>query len=347
MSRPFRVALSHDFRLPDGTPAYPMFDLSPLRDDPRVELIWLPPGERIRAGDMAGADALVLLVPRFDAGSIPADDRLALVARFGVGFDNVDVAACTAAGIAVSITPDGVRRPVAQSILAFILALANRVLDKDRITRAGPEGFHSRSRFMGMGLVGRTLASVGMGNIGAEMFRLAAPFGMRHLAADPTADPALARALGVELVPLDEVFRQGDFVAVNCPLTPATRGLVDARRIGLMKPTAYLINTARGPIADQPALVAALRERRIAGAGLDVFDPEPPQADDPVLALDNVVLAPHALSWTDQGFAGIGASALEAVRAVLAGRSPAHLVDRAVVEAPAFRARLDALRARG
>jgi len=199
---------------------------------------------------------------------------------------------------------------------------------------------------MGMRLVGRTLASVGMGNIGAEMFRLAAPFGMRHLAADPGADPVLARELGVELVPLDEVFGQGDFVAVNCPLSPATRHLVDARRIALMKRTAYLINTARGPIVDQAALVVALREVRIAGAGLDVFDPEPPAADDPVLSLQNVILAPHALSWTDQGFGGIGASALRSVAAVLAGKVPHHLVDRGVAASPGFVGRLRALAAR-
>jgi phosphoglycerate dehydrogenase-like enzyme len=342
-----RVALSHDFRLADGSPAYPDFDLSPLRDDPRIEMVWLPDRNgHVSAEDVRDIDALVLLVPRFDAASIAADGRLALVARFGVGYDSVDVAACTAAGIAVSITPDGVRRPVAQAIMALILALAGRLMIKDRITREGPAGFHTRSRYMGTGLVGRTLASIGLGNIGAEMFRLAAPFGMRHVVADPAADPALARELGVELVPLDEVFRQGDFVTVNCPLLPATRHLVDARRIALMKPSAYLVNTARGPIVDQRALVAALSERRIAGAGLDVFDPEPPPADDPVLALDNVIVAPHALSWTDQGFGGIGASALRSVAAVLAGTVPDHLVDRGVTASPIFAARLAALAAR-
>lgn len=348
MSAPiYRVALSHDFRLADGSPAYPDVDLAPLRDDPRIEMVWLPDrAGRILAEDVRDIDALVLLVPRFDAASIVPDGRLALVARFGVGYDSVDVAACTAAGIAVSITPDGVRRPVAQAIMALILALAGRLMVKDRITRQGPDGFHTRSRYMGMGLVGRTLASIGLGNIGSEMFRLAAPFGMRHIVADPAADTALARALGAEIVPLDEVFRQGDIVAVNCPLLPATRHLVDARRIALMKRSAYLINTARGPIVDQAALVAALREGRIAGAGLDVFDPEPPPADDPILALENVILAPHALSWTDQGFGGIGASALRSVGRALAGEAPEHLVDQSVTASPRFAARLAALRAR-
>lgn len=346
MTRPYRVALSADFRLPGGAPAYPDFDLAPITCDPRIEMTWLPVGERIRGGDLEDTDALVLLVPRFDAGSIPASGRLGLVARFGVGYDSVDVGACSAAGIAVSITPDAVRRPVAQAILTLMLALAGRLMAKDRITRQGPDGFHARSRHMGVGLVGRTLASVGLGNIGAEMFRLAAPFGMRHIAHDPFADPARAAELGVELTALDDVFARGDFVTVNCPLTPGTRGLVDARRIGLMQPSAFLINTARGPIVDQPALVQALQEHRIAGAGLDVFEPEPPPLADPILALDNVILTPHALSWTDQSFAGIGASALRSVLAVLSGEAPAYLVDATVRDHPAFQARLAANRAR-
>lgn len=346
MTRPYRVAFSADFRLPGGAPAYPDFDLTPISGDPRIELTWLPPGERVRAGDIEDTDALVLLVPRFDVGSIPASGRLGLVARFGVGYDSVDVAACSAAGVAVSITPDGVRRPVAQAILTLLLALAGRLMAKDRITREGPDGFHTRSRHMGTGLVGRTLASVGMGNIGGEMFRLAAPFGMRHIAHDPVADPAHAAELGVELVALDEVFRRGDFVALNCPLNPGTRGLVDARRLALMQRTAFLINTARGPVVDQAALVETLRNGRIAGAGLDVFDPEPPPADDPILRLNNVILTPHALSWTDQCFAGIGASVLRSVRAVLSGETPTYLVDTSVRNDPRYVERLAANLAR-
>jgi D-3-phosphoglycerate dehydrogenase len=339
MSARRRVALSGDFFAADGRLAYPDIDLAPLADDPAIELVTLPRGPRIEAAWMEQVDGLVLLGPRFDAASLPRSGRLAVVARFGVGYDSVDVPACTAAGVAVAITPDAVRRPVAVAILTLMLALTGRLMEKDRITRQGPAGFATRDRFMGRGLVGRTLGSVGLGNIAAEMFRLAAPFGLRFVAHDPAPDPALARALGVELVPLDEVFRRADIVAVNCPLSAATRHLVDARRIALMKPTAVLINTARGPIVEQAALVAALAARRIAGAGLDVFDPEPPPADDPLLALDNVVLAPHALSWTDQGFAAIGASAIAAVRATLAGGRAAYLVDPAVCDTPAWRTR--------
>ena len=177
---------------------------------------------------------------------------------------------------------------------------------------------------MGVGLVGRTLGSIGIGNIGAELFRLAKPFDMKFIAHDPYADRSVAAELGIELVGLEDVFRRADFVSVNCPLTPQTRHLVNAERLALMKPTAYLINTARGPIVDQQALTKALKERRIAGAGLDVLEQEPPDADDPILKLDNVILAPHALCWTDQCFAGNGAADVKAVLDVQHGRDAAR-----------------------
>ena len=159
-----------------------------------------------------------------------------------------------------------------------------------------------------LGLVGRTLGAIGIGNIGAELFRLAKPFDMEFVAHDPFADKKVAAELGIELVSLEDVFRRADVLSVNCPLTPETRHLVNAERLALMKPTAYLINTARGPIVDQKALTKVLQERRIAGAGLDVLESEPPDPADPILKLDNVILAPHALCWTDQCFAGNGAA---------------------------------------
>jgi D-3-phosphoglycerate dehydrogenase len=338
----FRVALSGDFRKPDGSPAYPMFDLDPLSRDPGIEVAHVEAVDGVlRAEDLEGFDALILLAPRFDRRSIPAGGRLAVVARFGVGYDNVDVPACTEAGIALVITPDGVRRPVAVSVLTFMLALAGRLLAKDRLTRLGPEGWARRSEFMGTGLTGRTLGQLGIGNIGAEVFRLAAPLGMRFIAHDPYVDPEHARALGVELVDIDALFREADFLSVSVPLSDATRGLVGDRLIGLMKPTACLINTARGPIVDQTALYRALAERRIAGAGLDVFEVEPTPADEPILTLDNVIVTPHALCWTDECFAGNGAADLRAVLAVKRGEIPTGIVNRDVLATPAWRRRLD------
>lgn len=180
------------------------------------------------------------------------DHRLKVVARFGVGYDTIDVPACTANGVLLTIAPDGVRRPVAVNVITFVLALAQKLLVKDRLTRAGRWG--EKLDHMGMGVTGRTLGAIGLGNIGAEVFRLAPAFGMRHIACDPYVAPETARALGVELVALDTLLATADFVCVMCPLNAETRGMIGARELALMKPTAYLINTARGPIVQERAL---------------------------------------------------------------------------------------------
>ncbi len=240
----FRVALSGDFKKPDGSAAYPMFDLSLFHEASDIEVEYVDPvGGRMSAGSLVGFDALILLTPVFDVNSVPSDGRLGIVARFGVGYDTVDVDACTEAGIAVVITPDGVRRPVAVTILTFILALAGKLFDKDRITREGPAGFDKRADYMGMGLVGRTLGSIGIGNIGAEAFRVCAPLGMKFIAHDPWANPEVVKEIGVELVDLDMVFRESDYLCVYSPLTDETRHIVNAKRMAMMNPSAYLIYT--------------------------------------------------------------------------------------------------------
>ena len=336
----FRVALSADFRKPDGSPSFPEFDLSPLEDRPDIDMFYLEPEPEISASQLTEVDALILLTPRVGAASLTPNGRLAVVARFGVGYDNVDLAACSDHDVAVVITPDGVRRPVAVSILTFIFALSGKLFVKDALARRGPTGWAEKTVHNGVGLVGLTLGSVGMGNIGAEMFRLARPLDMRFIAHDPYADPALAAELGVTLTDLDTVFREADFVCVNCPLSDETHHLVDRERLELMKPTAFLVNTARGPIVDQAALTGVLRDGRIAGAGLDVFEQEPPDADDPLLTLDNVIVTPHALCWTDQLFAGSGAADVRAVMAVMGGRAPTGIVNRDVVDRPGWQTRL-------
>ncbi len=346
MPEPFRVALSGDFRKADGSPTYPDFDLAPLRSAPNVEMAFLESANPLRAEQLEDFDALILLAHRFTADSVPKSGRLAAVARFGVGYDTVDVPALSKAGIALVITPDGVRRPVAVSIITFILALTGKLLIKDRLTREAAAGFARRSDHMGVGLVGRTLGSLGIGNIGAEMFRMAKPFDMAFIAHDPFADRKVAAELGIELVSLEDVFRRSDIVSVSCPLTPETHHLVNAERLALMKPSAYLINTARGPIVDQKALTKVLAERRIAGAGLDVLEQEPPDPDDPILKLDNVILAPHALCWTDQCFAGNGAADVKAVLDIKQGNEPRGIVNRDVVSHPDWQRRLAGFRKR-
>jgi phosphoglycerate dehydrogenase-like enzyme len=227
------------------------------------------------------------------------------------------------------------------SVIPLTPALTGKLMAKDRLTREAAAGFAARSDHMGVGLVGRTLASLGIGNIGAEVFRLAKVFDMTFIAHDPFADPAVAAELGIELVGVEEAFRRADVLSVSCPLTPETHHLVNADRLALMKPTAYLINTARGPIVDQEALTRMLQERRIAGAGLDVLEQEPPDLDDPILKLDNVILTPHALCWTDQCFAGNGAADIRAVFEVMRGRVPRGIVNREITERPRWRAKLE------
>jgi D-3-phosphoglycerate dehydrogenase len=340
----FRVALSGDFLTPDGSPAYPNFDLSPLEQDSNIEYTYLPKKNVISAEEMAGFDALILLSARFQNESFPAGGRLSIIARFGVGFDTVDVQACTDHNVALVTTPDGVRRPVAVAIITLILALTGKLLQKDRITRQGSEGWAKKSEYMGVGLVDKTLGSIGIGNIGAEMFRLAKPFDMNFIAYDPYVDPESLKSIGIQMVELDQVFKESDILTVNCPLNDRTRNMVSAEKLSLMKPTAYLINTARGPIVDQKALTEVLTEGRIAGAGLDVFAEEPTAADDPILKLDNVIVTPHALCWTDQCFAGIGAADVNAVLKVMHGEVPVGIVNKEIVDDEAWQKKLKGYR---
>jgi phosphoglycerate dehydrogenase-like enzyme len=335
VSGQFRVGISRDFLTSDGRIGFGDIGLDALDADPAVSYEFLTEhAAELPASAVAGYDALLLLAPRITAGTLRGNGRLKLIARFGVGYDSIDIGACTRAGVLVTITPDGVRRPVAAAALTFILALAHRLLDKDRLTREGR--FADRISYLGMGLTGRTLGTVGCGNTARELFTLAAPLGMRHIASDPYADPQAAAAAGIELVSLDALLRAADVVCVMCALTPDTRRLLDGDRLRLMKPTAYLVNVARGPIVDTGALVAALRDDAIAGAALDVFDPEPLPAGHPLLHLPNVLLAPHSLCWTDEMARGNGRSACEAILDVAHGRLPRHPVNpEAAADRPA------------
>jgi phosphoglycerate dehydrogenase-like enzyme len=322
---PFRVGVTRDIRREDGTT---MYDLS-LLDASRLEWEFLAETVLVlRPGDLDGYDAVVCFMPRVRREVIVSAERLKLVARLGVGYDTVDVAACTEHGVLVTNTPDGVRRPMASAAMALVLALAHQVPQKDRQVRAG--GW-DRFAFGGTGLTGRTLGLIGVGNIGGDLARLAEPWAMRIIAHDPYAQ---APPAAVALVDLETLLREADFLVVLCPLTDETRGLLDGRRLALMKPTAFLVNVARGSIVDQRALTDALAEGRLAGAALDVFDPEPVEAGDPLLALDNVILSPHAIGLTDEIYRASGKSVSRAVIAVAAGRVPEYVVNSEALSHP-------------
>jgi D-3-phosphoglycerate dehydrogenase len=250
---------------------------------------------------------------------------LRIVARHGVGYDSVDVAALTAKRIVLTNTPLAIRRPVAVATLTLLFALAGRLFAKDRITRSGR--WIERADLMGTGLIGRTLGIVGGGGIGQELLRVSAAFGMRRVVADPYADRAAIAALDATLVPLERLLRESDFVVIACLLNDETRHLIGAAQLAQMKRSAYFINVARGPIVDEPALIDALRAGTIAGAALDVFEQEPVDSSNPLLRMDSVIVTPHALCWTDECFHAIASAGLQSVVDVSLGRRPAHVVN--------------------
>lgn len=345
----YRIKFTRNYFDDDGNFTIPGYDISALLDDPRIEVGVIDNQDHVDAAEIVDVDALIATptAAAITKDSFPPDCRLAVIARLGVGYEDVDVDACSAAGVPLAIAADAVRRPTAVGTMALLLAVTTKLLDKDRLTRLGPDGWAQKNDYAGMGLVGRTLGLVGLGNIGAEVVRLATPFDLEFIAYDPFADAAMAAGLGVRLVDdLDELMAEADVVSLHCMVTPETRGLIDARRLALMKPTAFLINAARGPIVDQVALTEALAAGAIAGAGLDVFDPEPVAADDPLLKLDNIVLSAHGMNWTDQLMAGFGETNVNAVLAVMHGRAPRSVVNREVLDGPLWRAKAAALRTR-
>ena len=335
----FRVGLDEEMMKADGSPLNPAFDFSDLENEADLEFVPFDCDGYVQPEHVENLDAIILGGTRVDGQTFHANRRLAIAARSGAGYDMIDPDACTAAGVALSITPEGVRRPVAVASLALMLAATNKLLIKDRLTRE--ERYFERDQHNGMGLDGRTLGSLGLGSIGSDFFRLARPLDMRCIAHDPFVDSQHADSLGVTLVDLDTLFRESDVLCVHCMLNESTRGIVSAERIASMKPTAFVVNTARGGLVDQKALTAALAEGRLAGAGLDVLAAEPPDPEDPILKLDNIVLSPHATCGTDQCFHDISSLGARSTIAVKHGREPKVVVNRAILESPAWRAKLE------
>ena len=340
----FKVGITHDFY----TDAKGRFEAAV--EHKFGSLDWLEvkpmPAQSIAQPEVIDRyDAIFALALKFNRESLQGLKRLAVIARWGVGYDMIDTAALTEADVALAITPNAVRRPVAEAILTLIFALGKNLFIQDHLVRAGK--WRGDLPSLGSTLDGKTLGSVGCGNIGREMFRLAASLGFRRfIAYDPYADHDDARQLGVELVSLEEVMRESDYVTINTLLNEQTRHMIGEQQFRLMKSTAYFINTSRGPIVDQQALTRVLQERRIAGAGLDVFEQEPIAKDDPLLGLDNVILAPHGLAWTLEIARDNSYEACDNIISIAKGVAPASVVNRAVLDRPAFQSKLADYRSR-
>lgn len=322
----FRLGISRDVLDGAGEPSFGRRALDVLAEHPALRWEYIPEDLAEVTPEVAARyDGLYLNTPKLTRASIGRGDRrVRIVARHGVGYDSVDVPALTERGIVLTNTPEAVRRPMAVAALTFIFALAGRLVAKDRLVRENR--WAERTGHMGMGLAGRTLGVVGAGGIGQEVLRLSRPFFGRMTAADPYADEAAVRALGAELLSLDALLPEADFVVVCCPLDESTLHLIDGARLRRMRPSAFLVNIARGPVLDEAALVAALDAGAIAGAGLDVFEEEPIRPG-PLTRMDNVLLAPHALGWTDECFHDIAATGLRGIADFAGGRRPAFVVN--------------------
>lgn len=334
--KPFRVALTGDFFAADGSTRYPDIGLSVFDDQKQIE--WVKFEEHrtpIGAEQLAGVQGVIVLTPAVTAETVSQSRDLLAVGRFGVGYDAVDVDACTRADVAVFITAGAVDRSVAEATVGWMIALTHQTRAKDILVRTGR--WDERSRYMGRELRDRTFGAVGFGGIGRATVRLLQGFGMKTpVVFDPFLTPQTAEAEGVRAVPLDELLAEADFVSIHCLLTDQTRGLIGPRQVALMKPDAYLINTARGGIVDEDALFNALSEGRIAGAALDCFNDEPVTQPHRFGRLDNVLLAPHCIAWTDELFRDIGRSVCQGMVDFSLGKTPRGVVNPQVFERPGF-----------
>lgn len=340
MTEKFRVGITRDALRADGSTVFDPVALEVLNQAGNVEWEFLPDTVReLTAEHAARYDALCVLGPKVTAATLSRPDRrLCIVARHGVGYDNVDVAACNANGVLLTITPDGVRRPVATIILTFILALASKLFIKHELTRSGR--WAERTNHMGEGLTGKTVGSIGVGNIGKEAFKVLMPLDMKHIGNDLVVTQDQVNDVRVTMKDFDSVIRESDFLCINVPLSDKTRHLIGEREFGMMKKTAYLINTARGPIVDEQALYRALSDKRIAGAAIDVFDQEPTPDDNPLFKLDNIITTPHALCWTDECFRMLAEGAFTSAVQVARGETPKFVVNREALAHPDLQARL-------
>lgn len=276
--------------------------------------------------DVVGdADGLLVCYAPVTKRVIDRTTRCRIIARYGIGVNNVDVDAASARGIVVTNVPDYCLEEVSDHALAMLLDCARRLTFLDRRVRAGR--WLAKDAVPAFRLRGRTLGLVGFGRIPRLLAGKAQALGLRILTADPYVDAAVVERAGATKVSFDRLLAESDYLSVHAPLTPETTGMIGEAQLRAMKPTAYLINTSRGPVVDEAALARALREEWIAGAALDVLATEPPTREHPLLAFENVILTPHAAFYSEESLQELQTKAAQEVASVLAGREPRYRVN--------------------
>jgi len=276
---------------------------------------------------------LTLLTDKIDAEIMDKAPKLRIISNYAVGYDNIDVKSATQRGIMVTNTPGVLTETTADLAFALILATARRIVEADKFTRSGKWKSWGPMLFLGRDVYGATLGIIGLGRIGQAVARRAKGFNMKVIYYSRKRKEDVERELGVEYRELRSLLREADIVSIHTPLTEETYHLIGEKELSLMKPTAILINTARGAVVDQKALYKALKERRIFGAGLDVYEKEPIDADDPLMELDNVVLLPHIGSASVETRGRMARMAAGNLLAGLRGEKPPNLVNPEVLEA--------------
>ncbi len=347
MDRDFSVGLTRDFIGPDGRMTYKDIGLGLLDVEPQCANDFLAEHHTpVQPQQIAHLDAVLSLTPSWNNATFEQGaERLAIVARFGVGYDMCDVPMLTANDVLLTITPGATDHPVAGGVLGMMLAMSRRLFAKDRLVREGR--WSERANFQGTEIGGKMLGIVGFGGAGRRLARLVEPFEMQVIVHDPfVSDEILAKSGAVRAASLQDLFARSDYISIHCMLNDETRGLINADLFGRMKPTAYFFNAARGPIVNERDLIDALRTGKFAGAGLDCFEEEPPKPDNPLLTMDNVLLAPHAVCWTDECFQAIGESAVRSILSVKRGEVPFGLLNPEVLQSPGFKAKAARLRER-
>jgi len=288
----------------------------------------VPPPRDVLMKEIAEVDGLLcLLTDRIDAEVMDAGKKLRVISNYAVGYDNIDIPAATARKLIVGNTPGVLTETTADLAFTLLMASARRIVEGDKYTRAGKWRAWGPTLFLGYDIHHATLGLVGLGRIGSEMAKRAKGFDMKVLYYDAFRREDLEQSLGVQYVDLDTLLRESDFVSLHTPLTEQTRHLIGARELGMMKPTAILINSSRGPVIDQKALYEALRDRKIAHAGLDVFEVEPIAHDDPLLSLDNVTVVPHIASASHATRSKMAVMAATNLLAGLRGELPPNCVN--------------------
>jgi D-3-phosphoglycerate dehydrogenase / 2-oxoglutarate reductase len=302
-----------------------------------AELVMVPySSEREVADNLADADALLVIYAHVGALAFSHLPRLKAAVRTGIGLDPIDLAAATAHGVCVANVPDYCVPEVSDHSLALILACGRKVAQLDRAVHSGTWDAAATARPL-VRLEGQTVGIVGFGRIGQRLARLCRGVGFTVVAYDPYVSAELANQAGAELVTLPTLLAVADYVSVNSPLTPETRHLLGRAQFAQMKATAYIINTSRGAVLDEAALISVLREGRIAGAALDVLEREPPDPTNPLLEMPNVILTPHAAFYSEQAYRELRFRSASEVARVLSGRYPRVLAN------PAVKARLKEL----